>query len=196
MQNPKDIALKLSKINIKNYGTENEPLFKANDIGDLITTKIKKSLHILNNNEKILMIAVTKGGPQKQWFLTSKGLIKVICNSRKETSIRLANFIGIECDIKIPCKESQFSNQIKKAFQHYEICEQYPCLNYRIDFYLPRYKLAIEFDENHHQLAINKHKDFQRQVLIENELKCRFLRVNHKDDIFDIINKIIILTTR
>ena len=52
---------------------------------------------------------------------------------------------------------------------------------YRIDFYLPEYKLAIEYDEEQHNNDINRIKDKQREEEIKNELHCDFIRLNYKD---------------
>lgn len=53
--------------------------------------------------------------------------------------------------------------------------------NYRIDFYLPEYKLAIEYDEQQHNGEKNKIKDKQREEEIKNELHCDFIRLGYKE---------------
>ena len=57
------------------------------------------------------------------------------------------------------------------------IIKQHKCLGYMIDFYLPEVKIAIEYDEEHHDYYRNRIKDIRRQYLIENELGCKFIRV-------------------
>ena len=52
---------------------------------------------------------------------------------------------------------------------------------YRIDFYLPEYKLAIEYDEQQHNEEKNRIKDKQREEEIKNELHCEFIRLNYKE---------------
>lgn len=51
---------------------------------------------------------------------------------------------------------------------------------YRIDFYLPEYNLAIEYDEEHHNEEENKIKDKIREEEIKNELHCEFIRLDYK----------------
>ena len=54
---------------------------------------------------------------------------------------------------------------------------QYTVLNYRIDLYFQKYKLAIEIDElNHNDRNIDY--EIQRQKELEKELDCVFIRIN------------------
>ena len=70
--------------NIEIYGTFEEPLFKANDIGDLLEIKkIRTTLDNLDDECKVLKGAHTNGGIQQQIFLTEEGLYEVIFISRK-----------------------------------------------------------------------------------------------------------------
>ena len=91
--------------------------------------------------------------------------------------------------MKILPKETEFVYSLKKAFKTLYIEEQYQCLNYRIDLFIPSLNLAIEFDENNHKS--NQLKDLKRQIKIENVLKCSFMRINEKDDIFEVSNLIV-----
>ena len=69
---------------------------------------------------------------------------------------------------------------------------QYTALNYRIDLYFHKYKLAIEIDE----LSNNDRNidyEIQRQRKLERELDCVFIRINPDAidfNIFKEINKI------
>ena len=70
--------------NIEIYGTFEEPLFKANDIGNLLEIKkIRTTLDNLDDECKVLKDAHTNGGIQQQIFLTEEGLYEVIFISRK-----------------------------------------------------------------------------------------------------------------
>ena len=69
---------------------------------------------------------------------------------------------------------------------------QYTVLNYRIDLYFHKYKLVIEIDELGHN-DINIDYEIQRQIALERELNCVFIRVNPDAvdfNIFREINKI------
>ena len=71
-------------LNITIYGTYEEPLFKAKDIGELLgIEKIRKTIENLDASCKVLKDAPTGGGLQEQWFLTEDGLYEVLFISRK-----------------------------------------------------------------------------------------------------------------
>ncbi|ELA6140492.1 TPA: DUF559 domain-containing protein [Escherichia coli] len=57
-----------------------------------------------------------------------------------------------------------------------KLLRQYPVLNYRIDGYDPVNNIAYEIDEPEHKYK--KEQDEIRQRRIENELGCKFVRVN------------------
>lgn len=82
-------------------------------------------------------------------------------------------------------KEIAFKNLLISALKGYgidNVIHQYKVLNYRIDFYIPELKIAIEYDENNH---INYSYEAQelRQLKIENVLGCKFIRLSdeHSD---------------
>lgn len=66
--------------------------------------------------------------------------------------------------------------------------EQYPVDLYRIDIYIPEINLAIEYDEDRHKRQ--EKEDKERQEYIISVLKCTFMRIPEKYDIFDVIHKI------
>jgi very-short-patch-repair endonuclease len=103
-------------------------------------------------------------------------------------SVKLAKELKIDHTHKYIPYETTFAINIKKAFKGEIIENQYPVDDYNIDFYFPKYKLAIEFDENRHRFCIKK--DTERQKYIENKINCIFIRVQESDNIFDSINKI------
>ena len=57
-----------------------------------------------------------------------------------------------------------------KLFQHY-------VLGYRIDFYVPKYKVAIEVNELGH-CTRNIKSDIEKQSKIKKELGCKFIRID------------------
>ena len=66
---------------------------------------------------------------------------------------------------------------------------QYTALNYRIDLYFHKYKLAIEIDE----LSNNDRNidyEIQRQRKLERELDCVFIRINPDAIDFNIFKEI------
>ena len=68
-----------------------------------------------------------------------------------------------------------------KIFQHY-------VLGYRIDMYVPKYKLAIDVDELGHCTKDIK-SEIERQNKMEKELGCKFIRIDPSREYFDIIDE-------
>ena len=67
----------------------------------------------------------------------------------------------------------------EKIFQHY-------VLGYRIDIYIPEYKLAIEVDELGYCTRDLK-SEIERQKIIEEELSCEFITIDPSKENFDIV---------
>ena len=63
--------------------------------------------------------------------------------------------------------------------------KKYSVLTYRVDLYFHDYKLAIEVDEKGHK---DRNEDYEKQIQkeIETELSCRFVRINHDEENFNI----------
>ena len=75
-------------------------------------------------------------------------------------------------------------NELKIRMEH-----QYPAGKYRIDFFIPEYNLAIEYDENYHELKIKE--DTEREREINKILGCDFVRCSYKDSNIKNIIKIL-----
>lgn len=74
--------------------------------------------------------------------------------------------------------ETAFGKILKETYKDIiNFIPQYICCNnkYRIDFYDPKYKLAIEYDEEHHNYQ--QKEDRKREKEIHDELDCNFVRV-------------------
>ena len=70
--------------------------------------------------------------------------------------------------------EIQILSNLEKCLT-YPILKQYKVAGYFLDGYCPTLNLAIEIDETFHKR--NLKKDEERQKVIENELGCKFLRI-------------------
>ena len=75
-------------------------------------------------------------------------------------------------------------NELKIKVEH-----QYPAGKYRIDFFIPEYNLAIEYDESYHELKIKE--DSERENEINKILGCDFVRCSYKDSNIKNIIKIL-----
>lgn len=78
--------------------------------------------------------------------------------------------------------EEPFIDQLQDALKPFGIYgeRQYKVLNYRIDFYIERLNIAIEYDENDHKgYSYEQHEDRERKI--KDILGCRFIRVSDKN---------------
>ena len=74
--------------------------------------------------------------------------------------------------------EIEFIDQLEQTLEPFNIkgIQQYSVLNYRIDYYIPNLNIAIEYDENGHKNYTYEQHEL-RQLRIEKELGCKFIRV-------------------
>ena len=66
---------------------------------------------------------------------------------------------------------------------------QYKVLSYRIDLYFHDYKLAIEIDQNEHSNR-SIDSEIKRQKAIEQQLGCKFIRIDPEKEDFDLNNRL------
>jgi len=79
--------------NITIYGTWEEPLFKAKEIGDMLgIKKIRTSLENMDEECKVLRKDHMTGG-RSQYFLTEVGLYKLLFRSKKSNAEEFYHFI-------------------------------------------------------------------------------------------------------
>ena len=75
-------------------GTCEEPLFRANDIGEILEMgNIRTTIQHFDKSEKVVHTMDTLGGSQQVTFLTEKGLYKVLFKSRKPIAERFQNWV-------------------------------------------------------------------------------------------------------
>ncbi|MGL4998928.1 MAG: hypothetical protein ACRC5T_08190, partial [Cetobacterium sp.] len=79
--------------------------------------------------------------------------------------------------------EYDFSILLKSVLEEFnvEVLEQFTVLKYRLDFYLPDFNLAIEYDEKNHRSEKSIKKDLEREKEIKEALGCEFLRCDFED---------------
>jgi len=178
-------------IHITIKGTEDEPLFRASDIGEVLElSNIRKNIADFTENERVSLKVSTKGGPQNITFLTEKGLKKLICNSRKANAIDLAKMLNINMidTFYIPL-ETSLVYFLQEVYASEELIHQYTIEPYKIDLYFPKYSLAIECDEFFH--IFQKEDDIKRELYIKEKLGCRFLRFKQGKEQMKILAKLI-----
>ena len=95
-------------------------------------------------------------------FLDEELVIKIFIDIRTTAVVKPKANFGINQHHPILTKEQSIGSKILKVFTDKEIIEQYFILNERIDFYLPKHKLAIEVDELGH-LDRDEEDEIKRQ---------------------------------
>ena len=92
--------LKAFKINIDEFpvniqGTQDEPLFQANQIAKILDIKkVRNSIKDYSKDEKVAHDTSTLGGEQNCLFLTEKGLYRLLGQSRKPIAKTFQNWMA------------------------------------------------------------------------------------------------------
>ena len=108
---------------------------------------------------------------------------------RTDESCNLKRNLGFTLHDVINTKEQTVINSIKDAFEGENMQTQYTVLNYRIDIYFHKYKLATEIDELGHNDR-NIDYEIQRQRALERKLNRVFIRINPDAVEFNIFREI------
>ena len=203
---------------------ENEPWFVGRDIATVLGySNPPKAVrtHVDKEDKEIIRI-LTPGGKQNVKIINESGLWCLIENNRliscdtKQSFIKWLSSEGLIHKSKVikSRKEIEFKYHLEKLFKTakrvvesyinkenskivFEIIPQYPVLNYKIDFYLPFFNLAIEYDEHTHKS--NTDYDNKRQREIEEYFESKgsyieFIRVeegNEEKEIGELIGHLI-----
>ena len=106
-------------------------------------------------------------------------------NCRTPSAINSRTRLGFNQHGPIMTQEQSILSKIVTLFAAGKMILQHNVLGYRIDIYIPKYKLAIEIDEQGHN---NRDIDYEieRQKAIEKELGCEFIRINPTKENFNI----------
>ena len=94
VQEPNLLVKQFQDLNINIYGTYEDPLFKAKDIGDLLEmSNIRETIKTFNNKQKVVSLTDTLGGKQETTMLTEQGLYKVLMKSRKKIAEEFQDWV-------------------------------------------------------------------------------------------------------
>ena len=120
-------------------------------------------------------------------FLREDFAIQVILDCRTTPAVSFKTRLWLNQHDPIMTQEQSILTKIRSIFPNETLTFQYHVLNYGMDAYLPKHKLAIEIDELGHVDIINDH---ERQLAIEKELDCKFIRINPAKERFKVFNEI------
>ena len=172
----------------------NETWFLAGDIAKALNIKnVSEMVRGANikENERNIFPNKTRGGKQKQIFVTRLGLKKVLANSKKPNAAQLSESLGLEMCIYTKVEASHIGN-IRKAFKNILSIDEYAVGRYNVDLYFPSLNLVIECDQNNHN-HYNRQTEKERENYIKDKLGCTFIRFNPDEPGFmigDVIYKI------
>lgn len=91
-------------------------------------------------------------------------------------------------------KETEFGNVLKEALDELNVkmIPQYNIDNkYRIDFYIPKSNISVEYDEEQHYTEYNQKMDLERQKYIKDKLGCKFIRCDYRDSDIKNVMKVV-----
>lgn len=185
------IVLRLSDktIELNTYEVDGKQLYKAQDL--LYGYGMdKKSVNNTVNNWKTSMetkssldqmIVIKNGVNEKRGTYLDKAYILMLAGYiSKDVTIIKEDDNAQVIVIKPHRKELCFGEILIEALKelNLEVIPQYRVGNYRIDFYIPKYNIAVEYDEQHH---FTKEKDNIRQMAISLLLNSNWIRCDYKD---------------
>lgn len=176
-------------------GKNEKPWFRLSDITNITKhlNTSKCALNINSSNKKKLSSlmkytdSVPKNSQPHSIFVNVEGLKQIMCMCRMPCTEEFINFLGIRFFYKYKDKEIEIVDEISDFLDELNIKHktQFPVDKYRIDLYIPRYKLAVEIDENGH-IYVDKDYEQTRQKKIKKILGCKILRFNPDNKKFKI----------
>jgi len=174
------------------HGTIEDPLFSANEIGQILgLSNIHMSLKNIDDKDKVLCNTITRGGNQKKLYLTKRGITILLQKSRKSNADLVAKNFGLDLyKTYLPPIEVNILEHLRAVFTTEIIRHQYRVTgkghSFFIDIYFPRWRIAVEVDEDHHRTTPHALKDKERESLIISKERCTFLRCSPSEEGFSI----------
>ena len=152
-----------------------------------------------------------RGRTKKRYLVTKKGAELlggrlqgtkgIIFNTLFNDRFKAMECDGIKNDVQLVCEtlkethkrpELEFLDMLEETLKPFNIKgeRQFNVLKYRIDFYIPSLNIAIEYDENNHNnYSYDEHEG--RQIKIEKEIGCRFIRVSDSNGYMHNVGQVI-----
>jgi very-short-patch-repair endonuclease len=181
---------------IRIIGTPSEPFFYATDLATILGIKnINTSISSFTEEDIVTPEQRERCGiiTYKKYrdtmrpnptviLLTLRGAYRFLAHSRSPSAEELRKKLNYELGFYRTVPEADFVNKIMAIFSTEVFERQKHVLTYYIDLYMPRYNLALEFDEQHHEH--HQVYDGLREQAICQHIGCVFIRVAVTDDIF------------
>ena len=109
-------------------------------------------------------------------FLQEDFAMQIIMDCRTTPAVNFKAKLGFNQHDPIMTQEQSILSKVVTLFAAEKIILQHNVLGYRIDAYFPKYKLAIEVDEQGHN---DRDIDYEVEIqkAIENKFGCEFIRI-------------------
>lgn len=147
---------------------------------------IRSLLEQLHDNELKNIFELTKykdiKGQKRPMYILNKDALSIL--NQYYRNPKLGEICGQKILVKSTRFEVSFGNILIPILKELglEVEKQFIVGNYRIDFYIPKLKVAIEYDEFQHNHMKNILNDKQREDYLKRVLGCKFIRVSFKDN--------------
>ena len=118
-------------------------------------------------------------------YINEAGLRALVIKSQLPTASDVATQLGISVETRYVRKETEIVGFVQDVLTQMMVPFEFQknVNNFRIDFYLPDQKLAIEIDEHSHADRDPSYEK-EREMYIKAQLGCKFLRINMDSDGF------------
>lgn len=144
--------------------------FPLGEIGFLLgVTNVYRQVVL---SERVFVTVNTSGGPQKKAYVSESEAARIISKSRKLSILEKERFFK-DNEISatgVSCLQAQFGIVLRSVITGLcslnEVFEEYVCYGVRLDFFIPRIRLNIEFDEDHHRTVKQIESDMKRDVML------------------------------
>lgn len=136
----------------------------------------------VNERWNALVEYIDLKGQKRPMFEVNKKLVSLLNLNYKNKY--LSNYCGqiyigeisrFEISFKEILEEELNVLNIKFVYQYYIDNK------YKIDFFIPKFSIAIEYDEQQHYIKGNKTKDEKRERYIKDKIKCKFIRLDYRE---------------
>lgn len=198
------IILKLSDktIELNTYEVDGKQLYKAQDLLYGYGMDRKKVSNTISNwkismetDSSLSQVVVVKNGysEKRGTYLDKTYILMLAGYISKDVTIIKEDDNAQVIVVKPHRKELCFGEILIEALKelNLEVIPQYRVGNYRIDFYIPKYNIAVEYDEQHHFTEENKEKDNMRQMAISLLLNSNWIRCDYKDSDINNLMKVL-----
>ena len=176
---------------IRTLEIDGKPYFVASDIAKALGYKRPNdaiSAHCKHVIKYYIEHPQSKNKKLEVNVINNEDVLRLVEYSQLLTELQkenYINFLNLNNYIVLKSrKEIEFVNDLEsflKAIGINDGISQYSILNYKIDYYIPSLKIAVEYDENNHKDYPYESQEF-RQQKIEEILKCKFIRLSDKKE--------------